>query len=76
MKERWIRIPSIVYGCCALTAVVPILTEVLLAKNPANTKLALAGFYSPFAVMPVIVLARALPSPDMFSTVRKHDKWM
>ena len=74
-KEEWIRAPSIVYGASACTAMVPILAELLQARNPTNTKLALAGFYAPFTVMPLLVLIRSFRGP-MFSTVRTHQKWL
>ena len=73
-KEEWIRAPCIAYGASSATAMVPIVTELLLAKNSMGTKLALAAFYGPFALLPVLVLARSIRAP-MFSTIRTHQKW-
>ena len=73
----WIRTPCIMYACCALTAIVPILTELLLAKNKLSLKLWLCAFYSPFLFMPIIILARALLYPRMFGSAEEQgrQKW-
>ncbi len=67
-RKTWIRIPCIIYASCALTAFIPIMTELMLADNKPHLKAAMFGFYSPFLFVPMIIMARALLYPDMFGT--------
>ena len=75
--KGWIRIPCIMYGCCALTSIVPVLTELLLADNKIINKLYLSGIYSAFVFMPIIILLRALLYPSMFGSLdeQTRQKW-
>lgn len=64
--REWIRTPSIIYGLCTATTLVPIFGELYYANSPEYNKYILLGFYVPFFVVPLAIAVRALRRPRLF----------
>ncbi|MBN3304139.1 SGMR2 protein, partial [Amia calva] len=69
--RRWIRIPAIIYSVHVATTLIPILTHILFHRFPGtphpgpqtpSERLALLGIYSPYLLVPLLLLLTMLLS--------------
>ena len=71
-KATWIRIPTIAYGAHVATTLVPIIGDFLFAQGGPvlfqNTqqRLTLVALYSPYFVIPLLLMWRAMARAHMF----------
>jgi hypothetical protein len=63
--KGWGRITGILFGAQLFTTMVPIFADLLATNVP--TRNLLLGIYLPYIIMPVIILARLIPSEHPFS---------
>lgn len=61
MQKSWVRIPAIVYATHVATTLLPILAEFLFSDD--TPRLMAAAVYSPWVVLPLILLVRMLQGP-------------
>jgi len=65
-QRDWIRVPAIMYSVVLLTILPMVLTEQYLGPHRTEKPLLVTAVYSPYVIMPIVVLARVLPSPTVF----------
>ena len=66
LGKEWIRTPSLVYGLCTATTLLPILGELILTANDEFNKAIIIGFYLPYLVIPLAIAMRALTRQRLF----------
>ena len=68
-KKNWIRVPCIIYGAHVTTTMVPIMGDILFGPNspPVPQRYNLAAIYSPYAVIPFMLVLRMALSPRPFA---------
>ena len=57
LGKEWIRLPNLVFSSASAAIMIPIVSELLLSSQNFE-KLAVLSMYSPFAIMPVIIVAK------------------
>ncbi len=71
-KANWIRLPTIAYGAHVATTLIPIVGDFLFAQGGPvlfeNTtqRLTLIAIYSPYFIIPLLLMWRALTRAHMF----------
>mmetsp|Transcript_7955 Transcript_7955/g.13204 ORF Transcript_7955/g.13204 Transcript_7955/m.13204 type:complete len:161 (+) Transcript_7955:92-574(+) len=74
-KCNWIRIPSIMYGSHVATTVWALLAEFIYADNiSTQEKMVLFSFYSPYLVVPVLLMLYMGFNPQPFGASDKVKK--
>ncbi|KAM9319263.1 sigma intracellular receptor 2 [Gastrophryne carolinensis] len=80
---RWIRVPAIVYSSHVATTVLSILAHLLYGDFPKNSqidsptqqeRLTLVAVYSPYLVIPLLILATMLFSPKYCKEEKRKKK--
>ena len=77
LGREWIKTPSLVYGLCVATTMLPILGEIILTANREFNKYIICGFYLPYLLIPLAIAVRALAKPRLFQPPMKDSyKWL
>ena len=71
-RRSWIRTPAIMYSVVLLTILPIVLAEQYYGEHATAKPILVTAVYSPYVIMPLLMLARVLPSTDLFPDAAAH----
>lgn len=71
-RKNWIRIPAIIYGSFVTATMLPIMGALAAHDAPGYNKAAVIGFYTPYLVVPALLVVVMAVNVRPFATGRTN----